>query len=50
MRRREFITLVGGAAVAFKDLRNNREWRLDVAGGTGTVRHVIRLTAEKFDR
>jgi hypothetical protein len=25
------------------------EWRLEVADGSGTIRHILRITAESFD-
>ena len=32
-----------------KRLGDSPEWRLEVAGKSGTVRHRFRLTAESFD-
>jgi hypothetical protein len=32
-----------------KRLSDSPEWRLEVAGKSGTVRHLFRLTAESFD-
>jgi hypothetical protein len=32
-----------------KRLGDSPEWRLEVAGKSGTVRHLFRLTAESFD-
>jgi hypothetical protein len=31
-------------------LGDSPEWRLEVADGSGTIRHLFRITAESFDR
>jgi hypothetical protein len=31
-------------------LGDSPEWRLEVADGSGTVRHLFRLTAKTFDK
>ena len=38
--------LVGDAV---PELRDSAEWRLEVADGSGSIRHLFRLTAESFD-
>jgi hypothetical protein len=30
-------------------LRDSPEWRLEVVDGSGTIRHLFRLTGETFD-